>query len=90
MKIIFGRLNVEYDFINITESTVNLRAFLKMRDEDPLLVEFKNSGGLGVPFFIKDDKRSLDINEALLWEGFSPVAENELKRLTEECSLLFK
>lgn len=90
MKIIFERLNVDYQYINITENTSNLHAFLKLREEEPVLIEYKSKGGIGIPFFMKDDKKSLDINEALSWEGIAPVAEEEIGRIVEECSFLFK
>ena len=89
MKIIFERLNVEYQYINITGNTLDLRAFLKMREEEPVFTEIKKNGGIGIPFFVKDDKKSLDINEALSWEGIEPVSEAELNRIIEECGLLF-
>ena len=90
MKIIFEQLNVEYQYINITGKTLDLRAFLQMREEEPVFTEFKKNGGIGIPFFVKDDKKSFDINEALFWEGIIPVAEDELNRITEECILLCK
>lgn len=90
MKVVFEQLNVEYQYINITANTLDLRAFLKMREEEHVFTEFKKNGGIGIPFFVKDDKKSFDINEALSWEGIVPVAEDELNRITEECILLCK
>jgi glutaredoxin-related protein len=90
MKIIFEELDVDYHYIIITDNTVDLRAFLKMREEEPVFTEIKKNGGIGIPFFMKDDKKSLDINEALSWEGIAPFAEDELNRITEKCGLLFK
>lgn len=48
------------------------------------------NGGIGIPFFVKNDKKSFDINEALSWEGIVPVTEDELNRITEECILICK
>ena len=90
MKIIFEQLNVEYQYINITGNTLALRAFLQMREEDSVFAEIKKNGRIGIPFFVKDDKKSFDINEALFWEGIVPVAEDELNRIIEECILLCK
>ncbi len=90
MKIVFEQLNVEYQYISITENTSNLRAFLQMREKESVFTEIKNNGGIGIPFFMKGDKKTLDINEALSWEGIAPVAGDELNRITEQCGLLFK
>ena len=90
MKIVFEQLEVEYQYINITENTSNLRAFLHIREEEPMFEEFKKNSGIGVPFFVKEDQKSFDINEALSWEGIRPVVEDELNRITEECILLCK
>ena len=90
MKVVFEQFNVQYQYINITANTVDLRAFLRMREEDPLFTEYRKNGGIGIPFFMKDDKKSFNINEALSWEGIVPVAEDELNRITEECILLCK
>lgn len=90
MKIIFEQLNVEYEYINVTGQISALREFLQMREEEPVFTEMKKNGGIGIPFFVKDDKKSFDINEALSWEGIAPVAEDELNRITEECILLCK
>lgn len=90
MKVIFEKLNVEYQYINITENTTNLRAFLQIREETPMFKEFRENAGIGIPFFMKDDKKSFDTNEALSWEGIAPVAEEEINRIREECTLLCK
>lgn len=90
MKIIFEKLNVEYQYINITADTSDLRAYLQMRENEPVFTDVKKNGGIGIPYFMKGNKKSLDINEALSWEGISPVSEDELNRITEECGLLFK
>jgi glutaredoxin-related protein len=90
MKIIFETRNVDYKYINITNKSTVLRDFLHMRDEEPMFLEYKKNGGIGIPFFVKGVKKSLDINEALFWEGIAPVAEDEINRITEECILLCK
>ena len=90
MKIIFERLNVEYRYINITGNTSSLRAFLQIREDEPMFAEYRKNGGIGVPFFVKDGRKSFDINEALSWEGIAAVADDEVNRITEECVLLCK
>lgn len=90
MKIIFGKLNVEYQFINITGKSLDLLEFIRMRDEDIAFEECRKNGAIGIPCFVKDDMKTFDINEALSWEGFEPVSEDEIKRITEECILVCK
>jgi len=90
MKVIFGKLNVEYDFFNITEKSTNLLEFVCMRDKESAFDGCKERGGLGIPFFVKGDKKTFDINEALSWEGIGPVSEEEIARITEECALVWK
>ena len=45
----------EFEFIEITETTDNLRAFLKLRDERPELAEAKREGCIGIPCFVRED-----------------------------------
>ena len=90
MKIIFEQLNVDYQYVNITGKSLDLCAFLQMREENPAFTVYKKNGGIGIPFFVKDGKETFDINEALSWEGIAPVAEDEINRITEECILLCK
>lgn len=62
----FDELKLDYEFVNITESMDNLSAFLKIRDNDENFVPVKERGGVGIPFFVKeDDSGTLDIEEVL-------------------------
>lgn len=45
----------DYEFIEITETTDNLRAFLKLRDERPELEEARKEGRIGIPCFVHED-----------------------------------
>ena len=57
---------IPFDYVDITESTANLKAFLKLRDESPLFDEVKAAGGIGIPCFILPGGRmTLDVQEAL-------------------------
>ncbi len=47
--------NILYDYVDITESIGNLKAFMKMRDEEPAFDEAKKAGAVGVPAFVLDD-----------------------------------
>lgn len=47
--------NIPYDYVDITASSGNLKAFMKMRDEEPAFDEAKKAGAVGVPAFVSDD-----------------------------------
>ena len=47
--------NIPYDYVDITASIGNLKAFMKMRDEEPAFDEAKKAGAVGVPAFVLDD-----------------------------------
>lgn len=58
---------IPFENVDITASTANLKAFLKLRDENPLFDAVRAEGGIGVPCFALDDGRlTLDVREALL------------------------
>ncbi len=44
-----------YEFIEITETIDNLRAFLKLRDTREELKEAKEAGRIGIPCFVRED-----------------------------------
>lgn len=46
-------IGVEY--IDITASTANLRAFLALRDQNPVFDEVKAEGRIGIPAFVFPD-----------------------------------
>lgn len=56
----------DYRFIEITENTDNLRAFLKLRDERPELEEARREGRIGIPCFLHEDGRITFEPEELL------------------------
>lgn len=47
--------NIPYDYVDITASIGNLKAFMKMRDEEPAFDEAKKAGAVGVPAFVLGD-----------------------------------
>ena len=58
---------IPFENVDITASTANLKAFLKLRDENPLFDAVRAEGGIGVPCFVLDDGRlTLDVREVLL------------------------
>lgn len=48
-------LRTAYEFVELTESTANLKEFLKIRDQSPLFDEARKEGLIGIPCFIKED-----------------------------------
>lgn len=74
------------EYVDITESTLNLREFLKLRDEAPLFDAVKQHGGIGIPLFVREDgTMTLDINEALSWIGERAVEAEELPEKYPVC-----
>lgn len=43
------------EFIRITESTANLKEFLKLRDQRKEFDEIKKQGNIGIPCFLRED-----------------------------------
>lgn len=78
----------DIQYIDITENTDNLRAFLGLRDTMEAFQSVKEHGGIGIPCFVKEDGTvSFDVNEALSWIGQEPVKEEEIvERREETCS----
>lgn len=75
-KQLMAERGFEVEYVDITESTLNLRTFLKLRDEKPAFDEIKARGGIGIPAFEKEDGEvTLDLNTALSWIGQEPVEE---------------
>ncbi|MBR1455534.1 MAG: glutaredoxin [Oscillospiraceae bacterium] len=48
-----------FDFEDITQLPT-LKAFLAIRDTDPLYDAVKQTGGVGIPLVVTDDGRTLD------------------------------
>lgn len=56
----------DFQFIEITETTDNLKEFLKLRDSRPELEEARNAGRIGIPCFVHEDDSITTEAEALL------------------------
>lgn len=67
MKHSLSKYNeVEINFIDITESTKNLKDFLKYRDQEAMFDDVKANGKIGIPFFVLEDgTKTFDIEEHL-------------------------
>lgn len=90
-KAIQSKRGFEAQYIDITESTANLREFLMIRDYSDVFAPQREHGGIGIPLFVNDDgQMTLDINEAFAWIGQDPVKEeeNEEHRCDNGCSFV--
>lgn len=73
-KAMAEQRGLEVEFVEITESVANLRAFLKLRDENPLFDTMRAEGRIGIPVFVNDDGQvTHDVNLALSWIGQAPA-----------------
>jgi len=73
-KAIMAERGFEVEYIDMTENTANLRAFLKLRDSEKAFEPVKQRGGIGIPAFVREDGEvTLDLNTALSWIGQEPV-----------------
>ncbi len=73
-KAIMAERGFEAEYVDITENTANLRAFLQLRDHEAAFDEIKARGGIGIPAFVcENGEVTLDLNTALGWIGQEPV-----------------
>lgn len=75
---------LQIEYVDITANTDNLREFLKMRDQEDVFAEVRENGGIGIPLFVYEDKKTLDINEAFSWIGEPKVKEMEIVEKRDE------
>ena len=58
--------NISYIYLDCTDSTANLKRFLKLRDHEPLFDEVKKEGKIGIPCFqLEDGTLTLDLDLVL-------------------------
>lgn len=61
---VLDEMNAQYTYIEFSESTINLKRFLKLRDTNPLFDEVKKAGNIGIPcFLLSDGAVTLDLQE---------------------------
>jgi len=46
---------VEFEFVDIFNSTANMKEFLKLRDNEQAFQDVKAKGGIGIPAFVKEN-----------------------------------
>lgn len=58
--------NAEYTYLEFSESTANLKRFLKLRDTKDIFDDVKAKGNIGVPcFMLSDGTLTLSLEEVL-------------------------
>ena len=74
------------EFIDITESTANLKEFLAIRDTDSMFESVREEHRIGIPLFVNENgEKTFDINEALSWIGQEKVKEDEIVEKSFTC-----
>ena len=65
---------------------------MSIRDHAAIYEDVRNreGGGIGIPLFVKGDRMSFDINEALRWEGKEPVEASEYEQIAERMGEFIK
>jgi len=77
-KDLMAQRGFEVEYVEMTASTQDLRAFLHLRDHEAAFEEVRARGGIGIPAFVREDGEvTLDLNTALGWIGQEPVEEND-------------
>lgn len=59
------KAEVEFEFLDFADSLLNLKEFLKIRDENPLFDAVRKKGSIGIPTIVKEDG-----SVTLDWEDF--------------------
>lgn len=59
------KANVEFEFCDFADSLLNLKEFLKIRDESDLFNAVREKGSIGIPTILKEDG-----SITLEWEEF--------------------
>ena len=47
--------NVEFEYCDFSDSLMNLKEFLKIRDENKVFCEIRGSGKIGIPCLVRQD-----------------------------------
>ena len=60
------KANVEFEFLDFADSLLNLKEFLKIRDENEQFNAVREKGSIGIPTIVKEDGSvTLDWEECL-------------------------
>ncbi len=81
LKAVLKSRGIEMEYVDITENTANLRAFLYIRDHSEAFAAIREmeGGAIGIPCFLSEEGTvTLSVDEAFSWIGQEPVREEEL------------
>lgn len=59
------KAGVEYEYLDFSDDLRNLKAFLTIRDNDPLFAEVRAEGKIGIPCILEENGRI-----SLSWEAY--------------------
>lgn len=70
MKELLSNNDINFEYIDITDSMRNLKIYLKLRDTRPEFGEIKKAGRVGIPFIMIDNGEKLifekpDLNQLI-------------------------
>lgn len=69
--------DIELEYKNITSNTATLKEFLAYRDNDDIFQEVKESGRIGIPFFVLEDgEKTFDIGKYVNIPAETDAIEN--------------
>lgn len=67
--------HIEYEYVDINESMKNLKEFLIIRDKNPLFLDVKENGYVGIPACVSEDGNiTLDWEIYLKKMGYNPIS----------------
>ena len=76
--------DIELEYKNITSDTATLKEFLAYRDNDSVFQEVKESGRIGIPFFILENgEKTFDIDKYVNM----PAEAEEIEISVSSCSI---
>ena len=59
------KAGVEYEYLDFSDSLMNLKAFLALRDTDPAFAQVREEGRIGIPCILEEDG-----TVSLTWEQY--------------------
>lgn len=69
--------HIPYEFIDINASMANLKAFLRLRDQNELFDEVRQNGSVGIPCIFDEDRITLDYEAWLKEKGIEITSETK-------------
>jgi glutaredoxin-related protein len=81
-ELLKDHTDIELDYRNITETTATLKEFLSYRDHEDMFHPIKDSGRIGIPFFILEDgTKTFELSD------FIEIEKTDQEQETNSCSI---